>query len=478
MTKVAWKQQKQVRVEKKLIKYRPTILGEKKRMKLLKKALITTALAGSMLAVGQAQAANWLMLQGTEKPGQAARAKLWGFVQVQYQNDNSDPNGAGGYIPPKLIGPNLTSQSAFNVNRARLGARGTGMPLDSNVNFFVLVEFGNNGITAPGDSFAKLTDASITLNHIPGARIRTGLFKYPGAEEGLAAIHVFDWINFTSVSNQMLLERFPNQNFTGNVPPQTLPVSTSLSAFDDGVGAFRDVGIQVFDSFRVGAAKDWDLSYAFMIGNGNGLNFSDNNDEKDVYAYVSAEKVYGNSKGPFRNGLKMLAWTQNGERSYDGNNDGVNEDYDRDRWGVGFKWKTANYRVTSEFMSGDGMIFVGPDKPSFGIGPGVGKPGKPGNGLLGEADGWYLEGGWRIGKTNWEIDLRYDTYDRLKDDKFEMEFNTWTGGVQYFFNKKTRLTMNYASTDAEALNFPSGKGPNANLIGVDSRASIQLTHIF
>ena len=447
-------------------------------MKLLKKALITTALASSMLVVSQAQAANWLMLQGTEKPGQAARAKLWGFVQVQYQNDNSDANTVGTYTPPKLIAPNLSSQSAFNVNRARIGARGTGMPLDSKVNYFVLVEFGNNGITEPGSSFAKLTDASITLNHIPGARIRTGLFKTPGAEEGLAAIHVFDWINFTDVSNQMLLERFPNQVYTANIPPQPIPPTTDLQGFDNSVSAFRDVGIQVFDSFRVGAAKDWDLSYAFMIGNGNGLNFSDNNDKKDIYAYVSAEKVYGNSKGPFRNGLKMLAWSQTGERSYDGNNDGVSENYDRDRWGVGFKWKTANYRVSSEYMSGDGMIMQGVHNPSFGLGPSAGKPGAPGNGLLAEADGWYLDGGWRIGKTNWELDLRYDAYDRLKGDKFEVEFSTWTAGVQYFFNKKTRLTMNYAFRDYEAINFPSGKGPNAQLDGVDGRAAIQLTHIF
>jgi len=447
-------------------------------MNLLKKAIITAACAGGMLAVSQAQAANWLMLQGTEKPGQAARAKVWGFVQVQYQDDNSDANAAGTYIAPKLIGPNLSSQSAFNVNRARIGVRGTGMPLDSNVNYFMLLEMGNNGITEPGNAFAKLTDASITLNHIPGARIRTGLFKYPGAEEGLQAIHVFDWVNFTSVSNQLLLERFPNQSYSPNIAPQPIPPTESLQGFDDSVGAFRDVGIQVFDSFRVGSDKSWDLSYALMVGNGNGLNWSDNNSKKDIYAYFSAEKVFGGTKGPFRNGLKMLAWSQTGVRSYDGNNDGVNENYDRDRWGVGVKWKTSNYRVTSEYMSGDGMIMVGVANPSFGMGPGAGKPGAPGNGLLGEASGWYLEGGWRIGQSNFEIDLRYDTYDRLKDDKFETNFDTWTVGAQYFFNKKTRATLNYAARDYNSPNFPDGKGPNAQLDGVDGRTSIQLTHIF
>jgi hypothetical protein len=425
----------------------------------------------------QAQAINWLMLQGTEKPGQSARARIWGYIDMQYQNDHSDANAAGTYIPPKLIGPNLTSQSAFNVIGARIGVRGTGMPLDSNVNYFLLAEFGNNGITEASNSFAKLTDASITLNHIPGARIRTGLFKYPGAEESLQAIIKFDWINFTEVTNQMLLERFPNQSYTANIPPQPVPPTTDLQGFDKSVSAFRDVGIQVFDSFRVGADKSWDLSYAFMIGNGNGLNFSDNNDKKDIYAYFSAEKVFG-GKGPFREGMKFLGWTQSGVRSYDGNNDGVSENYDRDRWGVGFKFMKSSYRFTTEYMSGDGMIFVGPHNPSFGIGPGAGKPGAAGNGLLGEADGWYIDGGWRIGKSNFELELRYDTYDRLKGDKFEIEFKTWTAGVNYFFNKKTRLTLNYAVRDQEAINFATGKGPNAQLDGVGGRSSIQLRHIF
>ncbi len=52
--------------------------------KLLMKA-IGVALLSSTSTV---QAANWLMLQGTEPAGAAARAKVWGFIQAQYQKDN------------------------------------------------------------------------------------------------------------------------------------------------------------------------------------------------------------------------------------------------------------------------------------------------------------------------------------------------------------------------------------------------------
>ena len=142
------------------------------------KVLIKAIGVAILSCASTAQAANWLMLQGTEPAGQSARAKVWGFVQAQYQYDNSDPSAAGEYAPPKLIGPNLTEQDGFNVNRARIGVRGTGFPLDSSVNYFLLAEFGNNGITAPGDRNARVSDASITLNQIPGARVRAGLFSY------------------------------------------------------------------------------------------------------------------------------------------------------------------------------------------------------------------------------------------------------------------------------------------------------------
>lgn len=446
-------------------------------MSRIKRAMLAAACAGAVGGVGQAQAANWLMLQGTEPAGAAARAKVWGFIQAQYQDDSSDPNPAGAYIPLKLAPPNLDSQSGFNVNRARLGARGTGFPLDPNVNYFLLVEFGNNGITAPGNSFAKMTDASITLNHIKGARLRMGLFKYPGAEEGLQAIHVFDYVNFTTVSNQLLLERFANRGYTPNVGAQPIPPQTSINGFTRSVGAFRDVGVQVFDTFQMG--NSWEASYAVMAGNGNGLNFSDNDDNKDVYVYGAVEKVYG-GKGPFREGLKLFAWTQSGKRTADLTDDGTHNpvEYDRDRSGVGAKYAKRPWRFTAEYMSGEGMIFQGVHNPSFGLGPGQGNPSNSAaNGANGDASGWYVEGGYRF-TPKWELDGRYDVYNRLEDAQFEVEFKTFTLGVQYHFNKKTRAKLNYAIRDAEAINFASGAGPNANLDGVDNRVAIEVTHIF
>jgi hypothetical protein len=454
-------------------------------------------LAGLALS-GSANAANWLALQGTEPEGAEQLGKVWGFVQVQYQDDSSDPNPAGGYIPPKLIGPNLDSQSAFNVNRARIGVRGVAMPLDQKINYFLLLEMGNNGITEPSSSFAKATDASVTFNHLNGARFRAGLFKFPGSEEGLQAIHVFDYINFTWVTNQMLLERFPNRHYTPNNPATTLPPENRLNGFERGVGAFRDVGVQMFDWFNVGS--DWELSYAIMLGNGNGLNFSDNDDNKDLYLYASAEKVFG-GRGPRREGLKIFAWSQQGKRSADLSADSCvdtaltfpacgpagsgristihdPQEYDRDRMGFGIKYLRNGLRFTAEYMDGEGMIWQAPHNPTYAIGPGQGVPGGPGNGAFAEANGYYVEGGYRFKNSGWEIDARYDVYNRLDGDQFEIKYDRTTLGVQYFFNPRVRLAINYEIRSGEAVNFPSGAGPNAQVDGIDDRIALQITGIW
>jgi len=450
----------------------------------IRKLLVTSACAVSLMGiVTSANAANWLMLQGTEPAGTAERAHLWGFIQVEYQKDTSEANAAGGYIPPKLIGPNLTSQSAFNVSRARIGVRGAPIPLDNNINYFLLAEFGNNGITYESGSTAKLTDASVTFNHIPGFRVRTGLFKYPGAEESLQAIHTFDYVNFTEVTNQLLLERFPNRSHpgpTGNVNPCD-PKATSacnLNAFDRPVGAFRDVGIQIFDAIRSG---DWETTYAVMYGNGNGLEFSDLDDNKDLYYYFSTEKVYGEEGGPFREGLKLFAWSQTGKRSFDGDNNGTREKYNRDRSGLGLKYLKKPWRFTTEFMKGDGMIWNGPDKPAWSLGntaASTTNPNADDNGLLAKANGWYVEGGWYIPGTNWELDLRFDQYHRLDGRTNQLDWDTWTAGAQYHINKKTRLTFNYAVRDIEAPKFAPNVGPNAQLSGINNRIAVQVTAIY
>lgn len=466
-------------------------------------AACAAALTGFSLPV---YAVNWLGLQGTEPADSAGRAKLWGFIQSQYQKDTSKGNDYVGtpgnnyqYVAPELIGPNLTSQSSFNVNRARIGVRGTGFPLDSSINYFILAEFGNNALTSTNGGSARISDASITISRIPHARIRVGLFKYPGAEEGFQGIATFSYINFTEVTNQLLLERFPNttatlnRNNTSGFKYTDNNDQSAYNRFDKPVGAFRDTGIEVFNTFK---HDGWQHSYAIMYGNGNGVNFTDNNSSKDTYLYWSSEKVYG-GKGPFQQGLKFFIWHQQGKRTlYNPATPAANDkepagrtEYDRMREGLGVAFRRGQFRATAEYMKGKGMIFLGPDNPTFTItAPGTGDRPLLADGRKGEAKGWYVEGGWFVPNSNWELDARYDVYKRLTNATklagpcaFEFDFKTTTLGAQYHFNKKTRLTIDAANRNFDAVDCPApakGGNPNNNLAGVGNRYSIQLTHIF
>lgn len=452
-------------------------------------ATCTAVLGGAMMTT--ANAANWLMLQGTERAGQAPRAKVWGFIQPEFQStsDSKIPAGtpfAGQKAIFNQIRPDLDTAEDLNILRARIGIRGVAMPLDSNVNYFILAELGNNGVTARDNASVKLTDASVTLNHIEGARLRIGKFKTPGSEEALQAIHVFDYVNFTNVTNGLLLERFFKYDGSGTrvIPgkPPTFIDSGKSNAPIAGVGAFRDVGLQVFDTFK---SDGWEHSYAVMYGNGNGSENSDNDENKETYLYWSSEQVYG-GKGPRRQGWKIYAWNQSGKRTITrelGNAsaaDDVEGEFDRKRSGVGTTFRKGKWRAAFEYITADGMIFNGSDG---GVVPGS----VSNNGLTrsswnmetkGEADGMYLHAGYQV-TPKWEIDARYDVYNRMTDvSAKERKFETVTLGAQYALNKKTRFLLNYELRDAEAPNLPGAHAANKILNQLDDKVSAQILVIF
>jgi len=451
-------------------------------------AATCTALLGG--AMSTANAANWLMLQGAEKPGAAPRAKVWGFIQPEYASTSDTKLKAGAFSGQKGVfnqmRPDLKTAEGFNVLRARVGVRGTAMPIDSNVNYFFLAEFGNNGITRQGGGSVKITDASVTLNHLKGARFRVGTFKTPGSEEGLQAIHVFDYNNFTGAVNGLILERFFDGdgsttagNGTGTCTGGTSNAACANST-NGPVSAFRDTGVQVFNTFKNG---NWEHSYAAMYGNGNGITRSDNDDNKETYLYWSSERVYG-GQGGRRQGLKMFAWNQDGKRTLTGTTalggTGGAGEYDRKRSGFGLTFRKGKQRAAFEYIKADGMIFNGTDGGAV-----AGSANNAGTGTAswnvattGEADGYYVHYGYAV-TPKWELDARYDVYNRLTNSSAgERKFETLTLGVQYFFNKKSRFIFNYEVRDAEAPNLASTSAANQILDSMDDRITAQLLVIF
>lgn len=458
----------------------------------LKKVVLYAACVGGLGGAMPAQAANWLMLQGTEAVDAAPRTKVFGFLQPTYQKDYSNISSAPRPEPTR-IGPNLENQEQFQLMRARLGVRGTAMPIDSKVNYFMMAEFGHNGATDGGlygeRTPVRLMDASVTFNHIPGARVRAGLFKTPGSEEILQGIVNFNYINLTWAGNQLLMERFAKGINCGAAAGTCGDGTLQLSEFqgwDSTFGAGRDTGVQVFDSFNSG---EWEHTYAVMVGNGNGLEpgratFGDGGSggaKMDTYLYWASERVFG-GKGPRREGWKSYIWTQTGERDFDATDDAsVNPTtHDRTRSGVGTYYRRGDWRLAAEYVQAKGMIFQGPEKPWFGIQTNGSTIDAANLDLDGKADGWQVDVGYYVPGTKWELDARYDVLHRSSDhNNISADFSTLTAGVQYHLNKKARITVNYEMREMEALDSTAPAGALAKgAPKVADRLGIQATILF
>lgn len=412
------------------------------------------------------------------------------------------------------IQPDLSSSQTFQIQRARIGVRGA-LAEEEKISYFLLAEYGNNGITQPGGGAGRvtLTDATVTFSHIKGAKIRVGQMKVPMSEEVYQGIMAFNYINLTSIANQQLIERpmWTDGNAPCMVTPNPLGAPApqlsdplylqfcnggSQTQFRSAAVAARDTGIQVFDSFRSGP---WENSYAILVGQG-GANKDDRDDNLDTTIYVSAEKIFGGMK-VFQKGYKLYAWRTVGKRTiYDSftlNSGGTSleaaeREYDRKLTGIGGTYFDGKYRFWAEYIEVDGMIFNGSTGGAVpgavnGVGPAPPTIPFPAGSIVaqfktepeGEGDGGYLDFGYRI-KPDVELDIRYDWYNRVTNMAAanEFKFETWTLGAQYFFSPTTKFIINYEKRSVEAPGLPSTDPANIIADDTDDRISAQVFLIF
>ena len=425
--------------------------------------LLLAACAGALPVA--AHGANWLEVSGNENPD-APRIRPLVILQPTYTHIDADPisglQGAlsaynGQTIFNNQVQPNFEDTTQFQFMRARFGARGR---LTDQINYLALVETGRNAMTSRRD--VMLAALSVTFNHLPGARIRAGLFKVPTDEEAIMAVHSASrYIHFSNVVQNLLVEQ-PVRH-AGPTANPTLANAQPVS----GCNCFNDWGVQVYDWFDRGP---WEFSYAAMLSNGGELeNLSDQDGNKDLTLRLQASYVFG-GKGPARQDLSFFVWRQSGERRF-----GVG-DHDRIREGLGFKLLKGPYRLSGSYLRGDGMIIAGLNPPFAGSPYAVGVDEK--------ADGWYLEGGWRF-HPKWEVDLRHDVLHLMTENPVNTRVPaTTTLGLQHFPRKDTRISLNYEWRGAEVAH-PDAiadlvQRSNALAIpaNLGDRISLQLTWVY
>lgn len=416
-----------------------------------------------------ASATNWFQLQNSEAPG-APAYKFWGFIQPQFVHNTGgaiegvvNPAGLKAYNGQtplfNQVAPDQNSGDQFQIFRARPGVRGVIPGTDGKINYFLLGEIGNNGLTR--EKSAVFSDATVSFNYLPGARIRVGLGRLPLGEEAMTGVQTMDYINFSNVTDNLLNERFVTPYTTTRSTSPILGVPLAHSQIDGAVGGFRDVGVEVYDWFRSGK---WEYAYALMLSNGHGIDFVDDNGSKDLTGRLQASYVFGGS-GPKRQDVTAYIWQQQGKRTFAGT------DYTREREGVGFKYLRNAWRVSGEYIQGKGMIFVGPNPPFNDLGGTTAFEPVPLVALAdsNKASGYYLETGWHF-LPKWEADLRYDYLDRLSNSAYdERKFTTWTLGAQYFYSPRVRVAVNYA---IRKLDVPADTTPGLSGSAVQQKTQL------
>ncbi|MCQ2036327.1 hypothetical protein [Stutzerimonas kunmingensis] len=432
--------------------------------------MITACAALALALPFDGYAANWLMLDASE-PEDAPAFRGSMAISIEYQASNDTPLLAGAWKgqPDQFnrFAPRFVDGEVLQIPIAVAGAHGR--LLDGALTYRVAGVAGDNAIVRDlngyyGDVVHPL-DASVTWNRIPHARLRVGLLRQPLGDEALAPEQRH--VNLSHVTQQIVQERYFASDGSVNGDPN----------FDLGpVSAFRDIGAQVFDVFNMGP---WEHTYALMLGNGTGVEPSLNHTGIEKYLYWSSERIFG-GMGPKRDGLKLYAWSQSGERSLKVGPSQVNKEFERRRAGLGATLRTGPWSLAGEWIEARGMIYHGPDGGAI--------PGSISNdGVLmagynvlpeSKANGGYVDLGYRVQEAL-EVRLRYDILHRGTDSaNTEIQFQGVTIGGSYAFTRSDRIVIDYQFRRYEAPRLDAGSPTNVLLDGVDDRVGIRYYHQF
>jgi hypothetical protein len=425
-----------------------------------------------------ANAANWFKLRGTEPGGTAHTLQVWGFLQPTYAKDYSDKikgatallDGAGGtrsingdLSVPGTLAPDRTSQESFSMRRARIGIRGTMLPINNDIDYFMLTEWGENGITRAGGA-AHLLDASVTFNQLSrgadddglanlGGRIRVGQFLFSQTSQALSQstpgrrVHVY----MPEATFQSAIRRYANDNGRHNWPEDEVAAN----------GA-RDIGIELFDwaEFKdpiFGGDGPLEFTYSAALGNGGTIGEMNRDDNFRQYYWLSLAKLFDNTRGPRRHDMMIYGFYQKGDTEFndDVNGDGISDrsvpanlnpaalngpagapppflanplscgnrvckngnerDYEQKYYGVGVEYfdkpfdKLGQIRFEAEWQKMKGLIWDGPQSPSAAV-----------NDNAGGFDSVLYDDGDFVGadgkereSEGWHVDVGYDIHQHL-----------------------------------------------------------------
>jgi hypothetical protein len=322
--------------------------------------------------------------QGCVEPEGDERVTIIGFIQPQaeYLFNGED-----------ILGNSLNTSSIY-FNRARMGATGS-IPYD--FSYYFMMEF------SPTLGGPYVLDAFISYKRFaPYISASIGQFKSPFGIELLTPCHKLHTIN------------------------RSMVVDNLASAFR--VPGNRDLGLLFFggtgDLSLFGSKTKNLFGYQIGIMNGSGKNIKDDNNKKDIVGRVTFH--------PF-DFITVGANYRTGEQPPQV--DGITENDVKSRFGFDLELKYKGFLVQGEYIKGT-------DEGSYTTGGGCGGEIEVHQGSR-NADGYFVQDAYM---TPWRIQpiVRYETFNPdLSPDVTEDIQNIVTYGVNYFFNDRVRLQINY-----------------------------------
>ncbi|MCQ2227793.1 MAG: OprO/OprP family phosphate-selective porin [Bacteroidales bacterium] len=180
----------------------------------------------------------------------------------------------------------------------------------------------------------------------------------------------------------------------------------------NGVQYGRDQGIALF-----GETDNKKFRYELQVMNGTGINVRDKNNAKDVIARLEFRPAQG---------LNLCATAQIGKGSALVGNCVFNpkiqqgDDYKRNRWTIGFDYKSTRFNVHGEYLDGiDGDV---------------------------TSRGAYLTGSVAFVPQKFDLVASYDYFNFNTDENMDM--HKIVAGLQYWFFKKCRFQAQYVYKNA------------------------------
>jgi len=233
----------------------------------------------------------------------------------------------------------------------------------------------------------KLLDAYTTYKIADYLKFSAGQFKIPFSLENLIADSQLDFIDRSQVVNALAAR------------------STDVIGNQNG----RDIGIQINGSF---AKIDNRYLFDYTLGLFNGAGYdvtTDNNNHKDLSGRLTVHPVQNlDVSGDFYNGVGNYGTPAKNEK--------------RDREGLDARYVIGPVAIQAEYDKGtDGII---------------------------KRDGWYGQATYFVVPQKLQLAAKYDTYDP-NEITANVRTNDYTGGVNYFFNKWARFTINYVDRREE-----------------------------